>query len=95
MLGAECSNEPEKNRALVNVFVAQFSVIPIFQSINVFAKEKARLRFIGKLISDFDILIGSTAVTQQMVMVTDNVQHWERIEGITIENWAQQASKQH
>ena len=39
------------------------------------------------LIPDFDLLIGSTAVENSMVMVTNNERHLNRITGIKIENW--------
>lgn len=39
------------------------------------------------MISDFDLLIGCTAVENDLIMVTENVHEFERIAGITIENW--------
>ena len=39
------------------------------------------------MISDFDLLIGSTAVENDLIMVTENVSELKRIEGIQIENW--------
>ena len=39
------------------------------------------------MISDFDLLIGSTAVTNDLIMVTENVREFERIDDIKIENW--------
>lgn len=53
-----------------------------------FVKEKARLRKLGNLVPDFDLLIGTSAVYQQMIMVTKNVKHISRIDGIQVENWA-------
>jgi len=42
----------------------------------------------GKPINDeFDLLIGVTAVENNLTLVTDNIRHFERIEGILIENW--------
>lgn len=41
----------------------------------------------GKMIEDFDLLIGCTAVANGLVMVTDNTKHFSRIEGIVLENW--------
>ena len=35
-----------------------------------------------------DLLIGCTSVAEDLVMVTNNVKHFSRIEGIQIENWA-------
>ena len=39
------------------------------------------------MIDDFDILIGATAVTNDIVMVTNNVAHLSRLENIIIEDW--------
>lgn len=41
----------------------------------------------GTPIDDFDLLIGATAKAYNMVLVTENLRHLERIEGVTIENW--------
>ena len=41
----------------------------------------------GNLIDDIDILIAGIALSNNLVMVTDNIKHFERIEGIKIENW--------
>lgn len=42
--GAENSENQEKNRKTVDDFVSHFTIIPIFISLDVYAKEKARLR---------------------------------------------------
>ena len=39
------------------------------------------------MISDFDLLIGCTAVANDLIMVTENTKEFERITGIQIENW--------
>jgi tRNA(fMet)-specific endonuclease VapC len=66
------------------------SVIPMFGSIRLYAKEKVRLKKIGKPIHDeFDLLIGVTAIENKLTLVTDNLKDFERLEGIKIENWFQ------
>lgn len=55
--------------------------------IDIFAREKVRLRKEGNLIPDFDLIIGCSAVANNMTMVTNNVKHLERVKGIKIENW--------
>lgn len=60
---------------------------------DIYAKEKAKLRKQGLLIDDFDILIGSTAVANEMIMVTNNVAHLGRIDNIVIEDWITLAKK--
>lgn len=39
------------------------------------------------MIDDFDLLIATTAVANNFVMVTENVKHFSKVDGITIENW--------
>jgi len=45
------------------------------------------LKKLGNLIDDIDILIAGIAKSNNLVMVTDNTQHFERIEGLKVENW--------
>ena len=85
--GVENSQKPEKNRKALNNFLSGIQVIPIFESLDTYAKEKARLRKAGTPIDDFDLLIGSTAVSYNMTMVTNNLSHFERIKEISIEDW--------
>jgi tRNA(fMet)-specific endonuclease VapC len=61
--------------------------LPIFDSIKLYGKEKARLRKSGIMISDFDLFIGCTAVQKSLIMVTENIREFERISNIKIENW--------
>lgn len=88
--GAENSDNPEKAHRAVDDFVNGLSIIPIIGSIKRYAKEKVRLRKMGKPINDeFDLLIGVTSVENNLVLVTDNVKDFERMEDIQIENWYQ------
>jgi len=85
--GAENSENKEKNRNTVDDFISRFTIIPIFNSLDIYAKEKARLRKAGNPLDDFDLLIGATAISNNLVLVTKNVTDFERLEGIEIENW--------
>ena len=85
--GAENSSKPRHNHKIVNSFTEQLSILPIFNSIDIYAKEKVRLRKDGEMISDFDLLIGSTAVANNLIMVTEDTKGFQRIFGIKLENW--------
>jgi tRNA(fMet)-specific endonuclease VapC len=41
----------------------------------------------GELIRDADILIAATALKHNLLMVTENVNHFRRILGLSIESW--------
>lgn len=85
--GLENSKTVEAMRIIVEAFISKFPIIPIYNSLDIYAKEKAKLRKTGQLIDDFDILIGASAVAHNMIMVTNNVAHLNRIENIIIEDW--------
>lgn len=87
--GAENSPNPKKNYRIIDDFTQQLKILPIFNSIQTYAKEKVRLRKTGIMISDFDLLIGSTAVANDLIMITENINEFERISSIEIENWIQ------
>lgn len=86
--GAENSESKEKNRRTVDEFVSKFTIIPIFTSLDTYAKEKTRLRKKGLPLDDFDLLIGATAITNNLTLVTRNISDFERMAEIQIENWA-------
>ena len=87
VFGAESSDNPQKNHELIEKFASQVTILPIFDSIPKYGKEKARLRKAGIMISDFDLLIGCTSTENDLIMVTENIREFERISGIKIENW--------
>jgi tRNA(fMet)-specific endonuclease VapC len=47
----------------------------------------AYLKKQGNLIEDADILMASIAIVENLVLVTNNIKHFERIESLTTENW--------
>ena len=85
--GAYYSDQIEKHKEEVVKTQRLFQIVPIFECLELFCKEKARLRREGNSIHDFDLLIGATAVHFDMIMVTNNERHLSRISGIRIENW--------
>ncbi|MCJ7554152.1 MAG: type II toxin-antitoxin system VapC family toxin [Ignavibacteriaceae bacterium] len=47
----------------------------------------AYLKKQGNLIEDADILMASIAIVENLVLVTNNIKHFERIESLATENW--------
>lgn len=85
--GAEKSNRIIENSKNIELFIAKFTIVPIYTSLTVYAKEKARLSKIGQLLDDFDLLIGSTAISHEMTLVTNNTKHLNRLKHIKIIDW--------
>ena len=47
----------------------------------------AYLKKQGNLIEDADILMASIAIVENLVLVTNNIKHFARIESLSTENW--------
>ncbi|MFZ4590466.1 MAG: type II toxin-antitoxin system VapC family toxin [Ignavibacteria bacterium] len=85
--GAANSEKIKQNKDTVENFISLFSVIPVLDSLDIYASEKTRLKKTGKLVDDFDLLIGSTAITNDLILVTNNKEHFSRLNNIKIVNW--------
>jgi tRNA(fMet)-specific endonuclease VapC len=86
--GAENSAYPEKRHQETEMFCKPLDVFSLNDVLDVYAREKTRLRRLGQPIADFDLLIGATAIHYGFVLVTNNVNHFERMQHLTIESWA-------
>ena len=89
-IGAELSKQRDgiDRGVALEQFLSKVNILPITNVIDVAAVEKVRLRLLGTpLDDDFDLLIGSTAITFNMTMVTDNTKDFKNIRDIKLENW--------
>lgn len=84
---AENSSNPQMNNELIVQFTEHLNILPLLNAIDFYAKEKVRLRKEGLMISGFDLLIGATAVANNLIMVTENTKEFQRISSLKIENW--------
>ena len=87
--GAYKSEKKIENLRIVDDFISKVKIIPFVDTIDAFCQEKLRLQSLGTPIEDYDLFIGCAAKVAGLTMVTDNVQHLNRIEGLEIENWIQ------
>jgi tRNA(fMet)-specific endonuclease VapC len=86
--GAKSSQYPEKNLGKLSRFIDVIRIIPFDLSCALkFGDIKSKLRAIGKPTGEVDALIGATAITHDAVLVTNNLKHFENIEGLKMENW--------
>lgn len=86
--GAENSSDKIKSHKAVDIFLKGIVIIPIYGSIKKYAEEKVRLNKIGKPQNDeFDLLIGVTALVNQLTLVTENTKDFKNFENLALENW--------
>jgi predicted nucleic acid-binding protein len=54
---------------------------------------KASLEKSGNRLDDFDLTIASCALAHNLTLVTNNLKHFSRIEGLKIANWSAYPAK--
>ena len=86
-VGAESSSRPDFQHGLIDQLIASFTVLPIAPAVRLYARERARLEASGQRIDSFDLLIGSTALAHNLIMVTNNSKHFARIAGLQLQDW--------
>ena len=85
--GVEKSEKIERNKQVLAKFLLDIQILPIADSIDLYAREKARLQKLGTPINDFDLLIAVTSVTHILTMVTNNTKHFKNVQQIKLEDW--------
>jgi tRNA(fMet)-specific endonuclease VapC len=84
--GVYYSREPRQAEGVLNLFLApELSVLGIDQeTARIFGRERGRLRREGRTIGDFDLLITSTCLQHNLVLLTNNRRHFELVNGLSI-----------
>lgn len=87
--GVAKSQAKKKNQKALENFLSGIQILPIFPALDNYAAEKARLQKSGKIIDEFDLLIGVTAVSFDLILVTNNISHFSRLNDIKLEDWTE------
>lgn len=88
LVGVNKSKRPEKARWLVDEFLLPFEVLPFDSaSAKAYGRIRAHLEQAGKTIGRNDLLIAATALANDAVLVTGNVDEFKRVPGLSIESW--------
>lgn len=86
--GAYKSQKVESNLAKIKTLENSIEVIPLGKEVvEIFGIYKAKLERSGTPLDDFDLILAACAMTNNLVLVTNNTKHFKRIEGLTITDW--------
>jgi predicted nucleic acid-binding protein len=89
LFGAYWSPRVEHNLMETNRFLDLVPILPLTRSIvDRFARIKADLYRAGHKLEDPDIMIAASALANGLTLVTHNTAHYERIDGLEIEDWS-------
>jgi tRNA(fMet)-specific endonuclease VapC len=90
--GAFKSQKVESNIAKVRKIENSIEIISInTDQVELFGMLKVKLEKAGTPLDDFDLILAATALSHNLILVTNNERHFSRIEGLQIENWAKKA----
>ena len=86
--GAYKSQKVTGNLAKIKLIERSIEIIPLGQeSSEIFGMLKAQLEIQGNRLDDFDLAIASCALAHNLTLVTNNIEHFERIDSLKLVNW--------
>ncbi|SJM94981.1 PilT protein domain protein [Crenothrix polyspora] len=86
--GAYNSEQIDKNLQAIHMVNQKLALVGFnAASAQLFGKIKADLKQQGNIILDADIMIAAIALSNELVLVTNNEKHFVRVPNLNIENW--------
>ncbi|MCW6023230.1 tRNA(fMet)-specific endonuclease VapC [Serratia marcescens] len=86
--GAEKSQAPERNLAVLEGFIARLDVLNYDAPAAAHSGQiRAELSRQGLPIGPFDLMIAGHARSQGLIVVTNNTREFARVDGLRIEDW--------
>jgi len=86
--GAEKSQSVENNLAQLQGFGSRLEILPFGdREAEQFGQVKAELEIKGKPIGSYDMMIAGHARSHGLIVITNNVREFKRVDGIRVENW--------
>jgi tRNA(fMet)-specific endonuclease VapC len=90
LFGVYHSIHKKRNLANIQAFFQHFSILVFCKNAShLFAEHKTLLKTNGNSLADMDLMIASIALHHEMVLVTNNIKHFNRIKKLKLENWAE------
>lgn len=86
--GVSKSKNREKNRIALIDFISAFDILSFGDNdAEVFGLLRADLEFRGEVIGSYDMQIASQAITNDLILVTNNIKEFKRIKELRLDNW--------
>lgn len=89
MHGAEKSSKPPANLTVIEDFCSRLDVLPYgAKAAQHYGSIRATLEVRGQTIGVNDLHIAAHARSEGLVLVSNNLREFERVDGLQFENWA-------
>lgn len=90
IFGAEHSQEVERNLEDIEAMAARLEVVPFdSKAAYHFGRIRAELYRKGQSIGPYDMMIAGQARAAGLILVTNNVKEFERVQGLLLEDWSE------
>jgi len=90
MYGAEKSLNVNRNLEAIEEFVSHLDVLPYdAKASQHYGQIKATLERKGEIIGENDIHIAAHAISQGLILVSNNVKEFNRVPNLALENWVE------
>lgn len=88
LYGAYRSHRSSENIELLEEFLFPFRIVGFSDNECIeYARIRAELEAKGAIVGPNDLIIASTVVAHDGVLVTNNEKEFNRVRGLTVENW--------
>lgn len=88
MYGAEKSSNVDRNLEAIEEFISHLEVLPYdAKASQHYGQIKASLEKRGEIIGENDIHIAAHAISQGLILVTNNLCEFKRVANLALENW--------
>lgn len=88
VFGAEYSQQVERNLTDIKKMTSRLDVIPFGdKAVYHFGQVRAELYSVGNPIGPYDMMIAGHARSSGLKLVTNNINEFERVQGLQVENW--------
>ena len=88
--GVAKSKHRKKNKIRLNEFLAPLEILPYDNAAaKIYGDIRYQLEKIGQPIGPLDLLIAAQAMSQNLIMVTNNDKEFVRIRKLKVENWVE------
>jgi tRNA(fMet)-specific endonuclease VapC len=86
--GAEKSANIDRNLEAIEEFISHLEVLPYdAKASQHYGQIKASLEKRGEIIRENDIYIAAHAISQGLILVTNNLREFQRVANLALENW--------
>lgn len=88
LLGGEKSKYPQKTLSIIQKFLFPFEIVAFCdQSAVCYSKIRKDLELKGKIIGPNDLIIASTVLANEGILVTHNINEFKRVKDLQIQDW--------